>query len=470
MSRDRRFLLVLVMLTAVAALLRLYRLGDWSFSGDEAFTLEFSTGGFTWRDLRPLAFALNHYIAIPLLGPSELAIRLFPALFGIAVVPAIGLLAYRAYGRHAALWMAGLVALSPGLIGHSQFGRYYMQSFTVTTIVPLALLAWVRDRRWFWIVLAAACFAAGWFLVPSSSFIAPGLLLWVVVARRDVLGEQGIAWVSQHWRWLALASAVGLAATAWIALQVRATYMVGGLESGMRYSSPAQVVLGSVAVMGLPVAVLSVIGLALLPGDRLLDAPARWIPICWVAGSAAAFAGAYPLLAIGAPHVVSVLGVAFLAAGYACARLMHAMPDRNLAIAALGALLIPQVRELVSHFADGNHLDFRGAAAVVQDLEREAPGITYVLGHGNFVPYAPGLRTHEFVVTPDSLAWSRDSARVAPIRLVLSEHRRGLDVPEDDPLVQRALAQCRLAARLTRPRLDYYLNAVRVYDCPPRSN
>jgi hypothetical protein len=207
-------------------------------------------------------------------------------------------------------------------------------------------------------------------------------------------------------------------------------------------------------------------GLVLVSQDDRLPPSARWMPLCWVIGSAAAFMGAFPLIAIGTPHVVSVLGVAFVLAGYACATLLHSSRDRPVALVALAALLVPQSRDLVSHYADGNHLDFRGAAVVVHGLHEQAPGPTYVQGHGNFVRYAPDLRVREFVLSGDSLAWARDSARTEPVRLVLSEHRRGLDVPEDDPFMQPVFKACRLAARLTRPRLDYYVNAIRVYDCP----
>jgi hypothetical protein len=466
---DRGFWLVLGVLTLSAAALRFYRLGSWSYSGDEAFTLGFSTSGFTWQDLRPLAFAMNHYLAIPILGATELAIRFFPALFGLAAVPILGLLVRRSYGATTALWTAGLVAVSPGLVGHSQFGRYYMQSFTLTAVVPLALLAWVRDRHRGWLALAVACFAAGWFMVPSSSFIAPGLVLWGWVARREVLGDARIAWLARHRVWVALVGLAGFLVAAWLAMQVRAVYMVGGLESGMRYATPAQVVLGSVSVLGLSVVALAATGMVLLPRDEVLTRPARWLPFCWLVGSAAAFAAAYPLLAIGATHVVSVLAVVYLYAGYAVTRIWEGSRDRRVAFAGIAAVLAPQSRELYSHYIDGNHLDYRGAAGVVERLHRQTPGVTYVLGHGNFVPYAQGLPVHEFILAPDSLKWVADTHRATPVRLVLSEHRRGLDVPEDDPLMGHVLGVCRLEARLVRPRLDYYVNAMRVYDCPARA-
>jgi hypothetical protein len=466
-AADRRGWLALAGLTLLAAALRFYRLGDWSLSGDESFTLGFSTDAFTWRDLRPLAFAMNHYLAVPLFGANEFAIRFFPALFGVAAVPVVGVLAWRTYGRLTGIFAAVLIAISPGLVGHSQFARYYMQSFTVTAVVPFALLIWIEERRTRWLVIAALCLIAGWFIVPSSSFVMPGLLVWAWVARRDILRDGGLRWLGTHRPLVILAALVMAGGAAYVAYRVRAAYMVDALTEGIRYSSAAQVILGAVAVVGLPVVLLACVGLVLVSADTRLAPPARWLPLCWALGSALTFAAAFPLIAIGPPHVVSVLAVGFLTAGYVLARLWDGSNDHAAAGAAIAALLLPQSRDLASHYVDGNHLDFRGAAHVVSELQQRQPGTVYVLGHANFSHYAPELRAHEFILTPDSLQWVDDSSRREPIRLVLSEHRKGLDVPESDPLMARVLALCTLERRLHRQRFDYYVNAVRVYDCPP---
>ena len=99
---SRYWVMALIAATAVAMVLRLWHLGDWAITGDEGFTINDSTSGFTWKDLRPLAFAMNHYLAIPLFGQTELAVRLFPALFGIAAIPLFGWLMGRLYGERPA--------------------------------------------------------------------------------------------------------------------------------------------------------------------------------------------------------------------------------------------------------------------------------------------------------------------------------------------------------------------------------
>ncbi len=465
----RAEIVLLGLITVLAAALRFYRLGDWSLSGDEGFTLVFSTDAFTWRDLRPLAFALNHYIAIPLFGPTDFALRFFPALFGVAAVPLIGALTWSIYGRAAGVFTALLIAFAPGLIGHSQFARYYMQSFTLTAVVPFSALLYVRTRHIRWLVIGGLCLLAGCMMVPSSAFVLPGLAAWVFIARRDILGERGLAWIRDRRVLVGIVILALAAAVVLVALRVRAAYMVDELAAeGMRYSSAAQVVLGTLAVMTLPVALLLPVGLVLPFQEPRLGQAERWFLPTWIAGAAVTFAAAFPFLAIGATHVVSVLAGTFVAAGVALGAFWDATRPRLVAFAAVVCLLLPTARDLASYYADGNRLDYRGAAQLLQQLQQEEPARVLAQGHGNIDRYAPELRSEELVFIPDSLRWLDDATRRAPVRLDHTEHRRGLAQRDSDPLVLRVLQGCTLRRRLSRDRLDYYVNAIQVFECRPR--
>lgn len=468
-NRDRAWTLAIGGLTLVAALLRFWHLGDWSLSGDESFTLTFSTDQFTWRDLRPLAFALNHYIAVPLFGANEFALRFFPAVFGVLAVPVMAYLVGRCYGKDAGFFTALLITFSPGLIGHSQFARYYMQSFALAGVVPFATLLGFRTHQHAWFVVGAVALLAGWFMVPSSSFVLPGLAVWVLLAARDLLSDTAMAWLWRHRFWLIAGAVLLFLVAAAGSLAIRSAYMVADLANGLRYSSPVQVVFGTLAVLTLPVALLACAGLVFAARDDRLLRPEKLLLPCWAIGAAATFVAAWPLIHIGAPHVLSVLAVAYAAAGLVLAHVWRAARSHLVAGAAIASLLLPTSRDLVSYYADGNRLDFRGAAARLRQLDRSAPGPVYALGHANLSYYAPELDLREFLAVPDSLAWLDDPSRTRPVRIVLSEHRRGLDLPETDPAVQRVLAACPLRERLTRPRMDYYLNALRIYECPASS-
>ena len=75
--------LLIAGITLLAALLRFYKLGEWSFWGDEVFTICAKEDGFgesLWR--RSLARDLIH-VATAAFGEIEWSARLVPALVGI---------------------------------------------------------------------------------------------------------------------------------------------------------------------------------------------------------------------------------------------------------------------------------------------------------------------------------------------------------------------------------------------------
>ncbi|MCA9666111.1 MAG: glycosyltransferase family 39 protein [Myxococcales bacterium] len=119
--------------------------------GDQLYAL--------WRDTHP---PLPHLLLVlwsALFGISEPALRVLPALMGIAaVVVAYVELAPRV-GRTAATVVALCIALLPGHIYYSQETRNYAQAFLATTWVCTRLLAYIdtggarRER----ILLAIAC-------------------------------------------------------------------------------------------------------------------------------------------------------------------------------------------------------------------------------------------------------------------------------------------------------------------------
>ena len=104
-----------VAMTALAALVRLYGLGQQSFWSDEMHTIMMAGVPYgpeapPWRpsDLLeitqgPLFMGLVHAWST-LAGRSEALLRLLPALFAIATVPVFFRLGERTIGRRAAQW------------------------------------------------------------------------------------------------------------------------------------------------------------------------------------------------------------------------------------------------------------------------------------------------------------------------------------------------------------------------------
>jgi predicted membrane-bound mannosyltransferase len=459
---------LLGLVTVLGAALRLHGLGSWSLSGDEGFTLAFSTYGFTWRDLRPLSFAMNRYITIPLFGPTELALRFWPAAFGIAAIPLLGYVTVRFLGRAAGIATAALIALSPVLVQQSQFGRYYMQSFLLAGLSVFGLRLWLGGLGNGWLIAAVAGSVAGFFIVPSTVFILPGLALWVLALRQELLTPPVLATVRRH-RWFLLAAGLFLclvaAALTW---HIVAGFRTGALLTGVRYYTLPGLALSTVQGLSVPIAGIAGAGLVLMPAARDLPTADRWLLLCLTIGSALALGAAYQFMAVGASHVISVLAPAYVAGGWLLGRVFETARWRWPAAALAAAVVIlSPARELGSNLVDGSRPDYRQAARWLRERARAGEPVL-AMSHGVFSYYAPGLTVRELIADPDSLAWIAASNRSERVWLVVPEHRRGPDVDPETPAGRLVGEHCTARQRIMRQRFDYAVNGVLIYECPAR--
>jgi mannosyltransferase len=176
---------VLVALTVVAAGLRLYGLGSQSLWYDEWLTTEAVGGGLgdlvhhvTDREgITPTYFVVT-WGWVRVFGDGDLALRLLPALAGIATVP-VAYFAALAFdlSRRVARLAALLVAVNPLLVWYSQEARPYS---LLALAAGLSLLTFARarppDTRWLpWWALAGAATVAlhyfGAFLVGAEALL-----------------------------------------------------------------------------------------------------------------------------------------------------------------------------------------------------------------------------------------------------------------------------------------------------------
>lgn len=124
--------LVLALIVALAAALRLPTLADQSLWFDEAATAADVSGSFgdlgrSVKDLEgnPPFFFFVTWLVAQLLGTGEVALRLVPAVAGIAVVPVLFATVRRLGGARAGLVAALLAATAPLLVWFSQEARAY---------------------------------------------------------------------------------------------------------------------------------------------------------------------------------------------------------------------------------------------------------------------------------------------------------------------------------------------------------
>ncbi|MDE0198217.1 MAG: hypothetical protein OXK78_08485, partial [Caldilineaceae bacterium] len=179
-SRNRWELLALLLLTAVAAFLRIYRLeqmpagfhGDEAWSGIEGLRIlrEGWIGPYSTSAMGQATgpFYLTALL-IWLLDVSRFSVRLSMGLFGIATIPAAHLLLRLGFGRWIALFGAATLTFSYWHLHFSRLGFGLISLAFVATLAATALLWAMRSKsRWTWL-LAGACLG----LVPYTYFAYP---------------------------------------------------------------------------------------------------------------------------------------------------------------------------------------------------------------------------------------------------------------------------------------------------------
>jgi 4-amino-4-deoxy-L-arabinose transferase-like glycosyltransferase len=143
-------LLILIGLTGIGAILRLYSLGTNSLWLDEASTLAFARQSLIgiWESTvggefnPPLFYWLEH--GMLLFGDSEFVLRLFPALLGVLTIPVVYLIGREFRDQNVGLIAAAFLAFSPFHIFYSQEARAYAP---MLFFFSLALLFYVRASR-----------------------------------------------------------------------------------------------------------------------------------------------------------------------------------------------------------------------------------------------------------------------------------------------------------------------------------
>ncbi|MEM7305748.1 MAG: hypothetical protein AAF682_03715 [Planctomycetota bacterium] len=195
------------------ALLRLWKLGDWSLWHDEALTLSDALDGVGMQN------RLGYLLYAALFGgaetrPDELQLRLLPAVLGILTVP-LTYWAFRPFvaARHAAA-AALLVALSTWHVYWSQNARFYTLAQDLALVGGGLFVRGLYRPRTALVVVGVALVAAAALAHPSAAFLLGGLLAGPWVARAVGLGPERVE--PGPWRATLLLAGVGaLAGLPW---------------------------------------------------------------------------------------------------------------------------------------------------------------------------------------------------------------------------------------------------------------
>ncbi len=165
--RNRWELLTVALFTALAAFLRIYRLGDIpnGFNGDEAWNgidaLRILDQGwigvYTPGALGNMTGSIYlTALTVWLLDASIFSVRLSSALVGIAAVPAAHLLLRLGFGRRVALVGAAVLTVSYWHLHFSRIG-YQLVSLSLVAAAAAAALLWAMraHSRWRWLAAGA---------------------------------------------------------------------------------------------------------------------------------------------------------------------------------------------------------------------------------------------------------------------------------------------------------------------------
>ncbi len=184
MKKERGGLGGIIELTLLAAVLRFLRLGDWSLWIDEGNTLWLTEhlSGKRPTDAYPLFFWLERGM-VELFGTGEFALRLMPALLGIATVPLLYLAFRKPAGERVAFWGALLLALSPWHLFWSQNARYYTLLMVEALILFRLAWTWWEGGGWKQLVGIVLVGLAGLMTQYTLLLAWPALALYPVIAR-----------------------------------------------------------------------------------------------------------------------------------------------------------------------------------------------------------------------------------------------------------------------------------------------
>ncbi|MCO5186300.1 MAG: glycosyltransferase family 39 protein [Anaerolineae bacterium] len=256
-ARERHQILALTLITLLAAALRFYQIGAWSFWSDEWFTVSGLEDGFNYNWLRQSLASTLVQAWVAHKGITEANARFFPALIGALTIPVFYMAIRRLLTPRIALLSALLLAVSPWHLFWSQNARFY------TLLLLFFTLAWVcfhigYEEKSNGFLLLSALFLA---LATRESLLAllliPCVLLYVVM---HWVGENRNLSLRTDLRLLLLLPLLGVALLfAWPYVSNLSDWMEG---FGFANNTPFRFAASVAFYLNVPIVVLALVGSA----------------------------------------------------------------------------------------------------------------------------------------------------------------------------------------------------------------
>jgi mannosyltransferase len=169
--------------TLLAAALRFYKLGQWSFWGDEYITVRRALDLFGGGIGRLTPSMLSTHLALNLLGVSEQSARLVAALVGTLTIPILYTLVRRQYNAHIALIASLLLAISSWHLYWSQNARFYTALLLFYTLALFFFYWALEEDRPLFMALSLIFFGLAAFERLISVFFIPTIALYLLMLK-----------------------------------------------------------------------------------------------------------------------------------------------------------------------------------------------------------------------------------------------------------------------------------------------
>ena len=464
----RRPLTLALVIAVLAAALRFFDLGMWPYSGDETASLYEERSLFHGVSIPPdsqtyrlprlipasyLAFHISH----ELFGRNEWGTRVVIASLGVLSVMLVYWLLSGPFPPIVATVSAMLVALLPQHVLHSQETRFYMVAAFFAFATLLLGSRALSTRSTLYAVLAVV---AAFLAVLAHTLLVLLLPLLMLAVGAATFGKGGAV---PRATWIVFAA--GMAAMV-LVLVFYMRPLLGGWNEQVTWGySVSHAVLASVVMLGWPLTLLTVVGLALLLQERTAQGY-YWAVCClgWL--------GATLVLPLLVPYHTEyvfplVLG-AIVAAAYAISVVNQLLRTRAAvaAVAWLGLSCLANLPALASYYVDGSRWNLKTAAAYVRS--NWLPG-DRVAGDamGLFHQYAAHCCEPLIAVAPGSQGQlAHLVAGRGRLWIVLENTRAGLE-----PHLQRWLFDCAVhKLSVGGRRFDDAQFSVEVYLAVPPAN
>jgi mannosyltransferase len=185
LSRRTEYAL-LALVTLLGAMLRFHKLSEWSYFVDEYFTWEqlakYSVPSF-FDLLDPNSrhvFWLLTMLSFETFGATVLSSRLFPAIFGVLVIPVVYFPARKIFDQRVALIAAFMLAVSPWHIYNSQIARWYTLLVLCMFLALGAFYEFIESKKIRYLVCYFILFGLGFSLHLTAGFVPMIAGLYVV--------------------------------------------------------------------------------------------------------------------------------------------------------------------------------------------------------------------------------------------------------------------------------------------------